>query len=96
MNFVLGRLIKILFEEEAFWVFTLLIEDILPLDYYTQMIGVQSDVQIFKTLIKDHLPQIDKKFQELRFDPVYFCLNWFVCLFTDKLSENVSKSFLTV
>jgi hypothetical protein len=35
MNFVLGRLIKILSEEEAFWVFTMLIEHILPIDYYT-------------------------------------------------------------
>jgi hypothetical protein len=35
MNFILGRLIKILPEEEAFWVFTMLIESILPLDYYT-------------------------------------------------------------
>jgi len=34
MNFILGRLIKFLSEEEAFWVFTLLIESVLPLDYY--------------------------------------------------------------
>lgn len=35
MNFILGRLIKFLSEEEAFWVFTLLIESILPLDFYS-------------------------------------------------------------
>lgn len=40
MNFVLGRLIKYLTEEEAFWVFSMLIESILPIDFYTQMVGV--------------------------------------------------------
>lgn len=36
MNFILGRLIKYLrTEEEAFWVFTLLIESVLPIDFYT-------------------------------------------------------------
>ena len=53
------------------------------------MIGVQGDCKIFKSLIKDHLPSINNKFLELRFDPIYFCLNWFVCLFTDKLSQSV-------
>lgn len=40
MNFIVGRLIKYLNEEESFWVFTMIIESILPIDYYTKMIGV--------------------------------------------------------
>lgn len=35
MNYIVGKLLKFLSEEETFWVFTMLIEAILPLDYYT-------------------------------------------------------------
>lgn len=48
MNFIVGRLIKFLSEEDTFWVFTQLIESILPLDYYTHLIGVQTETKIFK------------------------------------------------
>jgi hypothetical protein len=89
MNFILGRLIKYLSEEEAFWVFTMLIECILPLDFFTQMIGVATEAKIFSALIQEYLPQINKQFRLFRFDSKFFSLNWFICLFTDKLTENV-------
>jgi len=44
MNFIIGRIRSIFQnEEETFWVFTMLIERILPIDYYAQMIGVNAD-----------------------------------------------------
>lgn len=33
-------MIKLMTEEETFWVFTMLIESILPLDFYCQMVGI--------------------------------------------------------
>jgi hypothetical protein len=33
MNYIVGRLIQVLEEEEAFWVFTLILENYLPIDY---------------------------------------------------------------
>ena len=89
MNFILARLIKYLSEVEAFWVFTMIIEQILPLDFYTQMVGAQADVKIFQELIKQHLHSIHKHFTHLGFDAMYFAFNWFVCLFSDKLKEEV-------
>ncbi|CDW84002.1 tbc1 domain family member 2b [Stylonychia lemnae] len=95
MNFILGRLIKFLTETEAFWVFTMLIESVLPIDYFCQFIGVEAESWIYKQLIKEQLPHIHQKFEELirdysDFDPRYLFLNWFVCLFSDKLSEDVN------
>eukprot|EP00347_Sterkiella_histriomuscorum_P023907 403332973 len=58
MNFIVARLLKCLKEEEAFWVFVQLLESILPLDYYTQMMGVQTDLKILNIMIKDSLPQV--------------------------------------
>jgi|LauGreDrversion4_2_1035121.scaffolds.fasta_scaffold971070_1 hypothetical protein len=41
MNFVLARMLKVVTDEEqAFWTFTHLVENILPIDYYTQLIGI--------------------------------------------------------
>ena len=93
MNLIIGRMLKFLTEEEAFWVFAMLIETILPIDYYCLMIGVQADVKIFKKLVEVFLPDIAWKFRELQFDPIFFSLNWFVCLFTDKLQEEVPTPF---
>lgn len=43
MNFIVGRLLRFMDEEEAFWTLTMIIETILPLDYYSNMIGVLID-----------------------------------------------------
>lgn len=41
MNFIVGFLNTLNFsEEQIFWIFQYLIEDVLPIDYYTTMIGV--------------------------------------------------------
>ena len=34
-------------EDDAFWIFTMLVESVLPVDYYCDMIGVITDQKIF-------------------------------------------------
>ena len=43
MNFIVGLLLKHLNEEQSFWVFTHICENLLPLDYYSGMIGIMVD-----------------------------------------------------
>ena len=43
MNFIVGRLLQFMNEEEAFWTLTMIIETILPIDYYSNMVGVLVD-----------------------------------------------------
>jgi len=43
MNFIVGNLLKILSEEESFWVFVSITENILPIDYYSDMLGIIVD-----------------------------------------------------
>ena len=43
MNFVVGNLLKYLNEEESFWVFVSITENILPIDYYSDMLGILVD-----------------------------------------------------
>jgi len=94
MNFIVGRLVQYLKDFEAFWVFAMLIETILPIDYYTQMIGIQIDVKVLKILISVCLPEVEKKFQSLGYDAMFFALNWFVCLYTEKFKENVAVAII--
>ena len=42
-----------------------LIEEILPLDYFTTLLGVSSDHRIFRDLLKAHNNNVFQKLEEL-------------------------------
>ena len=75
--------------KEAFWLFTVLLENVLPIDYYSSMIGVLVDQRIFNDLIDETLPKISAKFKELSFDTSLFSIQWFVCLFCKNLQSKL-------
>ena len=68
MNFVAGRLLKVLEEEEAFWVLCQLLESILPLDYYSNMVGVLVDQKIFFKLIKTKMSDLHRHLDNIKLD----------------------------
>ena len=43
MNFIVRRLLEYMQEEEAFWTLAMIIETLLPIDYYSNMVGVLID-----------------------------------------------------
>jgi hypothetical protein len=44
MNYIVGRLIEVLNEDEAFWVFCLIMEKYLPIDYMADgLTGAMTD-----------------------------------------------------
>jgi len=69
MNFIVGRLVKLMNEEEAFWTTCMILETILPLDYYSNMIGVLIDQRVFYILLKKRIPEIVEHLDKLQFDP---------------------------
>lgn len=69
MNFIVGRLLKFMNEEEAFWTMTMILETILPLDYYSNMIGVLIDQKVFFELLKKKLPDVVEHLTKMNFDP---------------------------
>lgn len=56
-------------EEESFWTLTLLIETILPLDYYSNMVGVLIDQHVFEAAVRYFFPELHAHFNDLGFDP---------------------------
>lgn len=69
MNFIVGRLLKYMNDEECFWTLAMIIETMLPIDYYSNMVGVLIDQQVFKEYVKDLLPELYEHFNKLKFDP---------------------------
>jgi hypothetical protein len=51
MNFITARLLTCLKEEEAFWVLVQIVEEILPLDNYCNLVGVLVDRKVLQHLM---------------------------------------------
>jgi len=58
MNFITARLLVFLNEEEAFWTLTAMIEQILPIDNYSNLVGVLVDQKILQELMEKRVPYL--------------------------------------
>ena len=56
-------------EEEAFWIFAMTLEAILPIDYYSNMVGVLIDQKIFYDIFKAEIPDLCSHLSSVGFDP---------------------------
>ena len=97
MNFIVGRLLLIMDnEEQAFWIFIQIIEKILPLLYYSDLAGIIIETTIIDTFISFYL----KKFYDFLLDNSFklslnnFIHKWMVSLFAQALSPEMVYSFL--
>lgn len=60
-NYIVARFIEAdLNEEQSFWCLVQLIENILPLDYYTNLIGFEIDKLVLETIIVKEIPALAK------------------------------------
>ena len=91
-NFIVAKILKILPDEEkAFWLFVQIIENILPIDFYSEMIGMMSDIDILICLIKEkYIPNLISKLIEndLISDLKDLILKWFDSLFSINMNSN--------
>lgn len=90
LNFIVAHLLRYLQEEEAFWVLCCLLETILPIDYYSSMIGIMIDQKVFSSLVKAIDPQLCNYLKQINLDPSLVSLQWFICLFSNNLQPDVS------
>ena len=58
MNFIVGNLLKYIDEEESFWIFVSITENILPIDYYSDMMGILVDQKVFEALLTERFPKM--------------------------------------
>ena len=91
-NFIVAKILKMLPDEEkAFWLFVQIIENILPIDFYSEMCGMMSDIDILILLIKEkYIPNLINKLikNDLISDLKDLILKWFDSLFCINMNSN--------
>uniref|UniRef100_A0A7S4PGE2 Rab-GAP TBC domain-containing protein n=2 Tax=Guillardia theta TaxID=55529 RepID=A0A7S4PGE2_GUITH len=86
LNFIAGLMLLFLREDQAFWLLCVLIEDILPGDYYAQdLSGCNVDLRVFRDMLSKRLPKLWKHFQEAGLGVEFFCLEWFIAIYAKTL-----------
>eukprot|EP00347_Sterkiella_histriomuscorum_P005367 403356882 len=78
MNFIVAKLLSIMNEEEAFWTLCLIMESILPIDQYMNMVGILIDQKVFRDMMSDLMPQLTEHLDEINFDPSLLIFQWFI------------------
>ena len=88
MNFIAANLLECMNEEEAFWTLCQVIEQYLPLEYYSNMLGAIVDQKVLCELLELYIPEINDHFVEFDFNLDLLSFQWLVCLFSGKLRED--------
>ena len=97
MNFIVGRLLLIMDnEEQVFWIFIQIIEKILPLIYYSDLAGIIIETTIIDAFISFYLSNFYKYLADNSFKLSLnnFIHKWMVSLFTQALSPEMAYTFL--
>ena len=95
----MGRILKVnQNEEEVFWIFTQIIETVLPLNFYSEMAGLMIDVDILLCLMNKYFPDLiqfmDENFYLDYFKNILF--QWFLSLFIQNFSYEGSLALMDI
>ena len=77
-------------EVESFWIFVMMLESMLPIDYYSNMVGVVIDQKVFYDLFKQRMPDLSVHLEKVGFDPSLLAFQWLVCFLSYNLFQDVS------
>lgn len=88
MNMIAANLLLILpTAEDAFWVLTSMIENILPEKYYdSSLLASRADQVVLRQYVTDLLPQLSDHLEALSIELEALTFQWFLSVFTDCLS----------
>lgn len=89
MNFIAANMLLVYSnEEDAYWSFVGLIENILPKGFFN-LINIKNDLIRFKKNLMENLPRLSEHFANIDVEIEPICFNWFISLFTDSLPIHV-------
>lgn len=84
LNYIVGLLLLFFSEEEAFWMLVVILEEILPANFYSpQLKGLRVDGRVFDDLLKERLPKLYTHFMLNDVDTVTFISGWFMRVYVD-------------
>ena len=91
-NFIVAQILLVMEDEEkTFWIFTKIVEDFLPFDFYLKFSGVRIDMNIVQSMIKKQLPFIAKN------EGLSLCMNnlisrCFISLYSETVKIDVLRN----
>jgi hypothetical protein len=88
MNLITACLLLIMpTAEDAFWVLTSIIENILPRGYYDDsLLASRADQQVLRRYVSEILPKLSAHLDDLSIELEALTFQWFLSVFTDCLS----------
>ena len=90
-NFIAAKILLVIQnEEESFWVFTNILENYLPIDFYLKFTGVKVDMQIIKNLINSTL-KYSKNDETLDIILNNLLTKCFISLFSQSFQDCISN-----
>ncbi|WYZ37115.1 hypothetical protein EsH8_II_000621 [Colletotrichum jinshuiense] len=87
MNLIAANLLLIMpSAEDAFWILTSIIENILPSGYYDHsLLASRADQQVLRQYVTDVLPKLSQHLDDLSIELEALTFQWFLSVFTDCL-----------
>ncbi|GKT44445.1 TBC1 domain family member 14 [Colletotrichum spaethianum] len=87
MNLIAANLLLIMpSAEDAFWILTSIIENILPSGYYDHsLLASRADQQVLRQYVADVLPKLSQHLDDLSIELEALTFQWFLSVFTDCL-----------
>ncbi|CAG0914429.1 unnamed protein product [Notodromas monacha] len=90
MGVIVGSILLFMEEEDAFWMISAIIEDLLPASYYSQtLLGVQADQRVLREMVQGMLPELDKVLTDHDIELSLITLHWFLTLFASVVHMRV-------
>ena len=91
-NYIVGKILSITNDEEnAFWIFVYIVENLLPINYSDGFFGVLVDNEIIYDLLNEEFKDLMENMKKLKFDLILKTMiyKWLICLFSQDLSDDL-------
>jgi len=76
-------MLLVLEEHQVFWLMVVLLEEVLPADYYARdLSGCNVDLRVFRDMLAKRQPKLWDHMSKAGLGPEVFCLEWFIALFS--------------
>ncbi|CAL8108733.1 unnamed protein product [Calicophoron daubneyi] len=72
-------------EEEAFWTFCTICERYMPDYFEDNLIRLKVELNMLQALCARYLPKVHEHLMRHKVEPIFFAVDWFMCLFTRNL-----------
>lgn len=76
-------------EEETFWILAYIFEQLLPKNYYINMVPIIADIKMLKNMLNQKHADLVRHIQELNVDLNFLLIPWFVMSFTNLQNDGV-------